>query len=104
MLFALFLLAGVWRLAYYNLHELDETSGRPCFVGVCTTHAAALLLLVASASVAAGFEPRLTVPGAAGLLAILMVSGLRVPKTGALVIFLLFATPCSVATLFLTHH
>ncbi|SLM29488.1 putative CDP-alcohol phosphatidyltransferase family protein [Desulfamplus magnetovallimortis] len=48
LFFSLFLLAGIWRLADFNLHGMVQKGGRSYFRGLCCTHAAALFVIVAS--------------------------------------------------------
>lgn len=79
----LFLLAGVWRLAYYNIHGLEgEGEGRPTFTGLPTTYAACYF--VALAAHCQVFQLPFSWLGPLYFVgaSLLMLSAIRVPKKG----------------------
>jgi CDP-diacylglycerol--serine O-phosphatidyltransferase len=81
----IYVAAGLWRLAYYNVHGLEAgAGGKLAFRGLPTTYAGAYFLVGAIWVHALGVDP-----GVAGLLfyplaAALMLSALPVPKRGPL--------------------
>ena len=99
---ALFVLAGLWRLAYFNLYGLEE--GRPggVYTGVPTTIAASWLLIAAPLLVhlpAHWHGAALIVLTAA--LALLMVSRLPYPKNGPATNILYLLVPAATAAAWL---
>lgn len=95
---AAFVVAGAWRLAYYNVHGLEDVGGKAVFRGLPTPYAAAYFVSAASVCriLGLGFD-RI---GAVwfGLSAVLMVSGVPVPKRGPLLpMTAIFTTGCVLA-------
>jgi CDP-diacylglycerol--serine O-phosphatidyltransferase len=97
---AAFVLAGAWRLAYYNVHGLEDVGGRAVFRGLPTPYAAAYFVVTASACRIAGL--RFEAIGAVwfGVVAALMISGLPIPKRGPFLPATALVTTGSVLALF----
>ena len=96
----LFVLAGLWRLAHFNLTGLQDLHGSPAFSGLPTTMAAALFVLAWTGlrlSPLAAHTPAL-LAALLAVLAPLMLSSLPVKKRGLLMGALqLLALPTLVA-------
>lgn len=102
LFFSLFLLAGIWRLADFNLHGMVQKGGCSYFRGLCCTHAAALFVIVASlytrflkAESAWVFIPFYI------LTSLWMVSSFQYDKNGKFTLSFYLLTPISVFLMFL---
>lgn len=101
-LLALYVLAGMWRLAHFNVTGLSESAEGAWFAGQPTTDTAAWFLVLA---VIVRFLP----PAAATIVmlalfatgSVLMLSGLRYPKNGLPQRILTVLVPLSVLALWL---
>lgn len=94
----LFVCAGLWRLAYFDVHGLAGEGRSLHYSGVPTTVAASwlLILTVAALHLEAGDRgPLLT--AAAAVCAVLMVSRLRYPKAGPATTALYLLVPAAMA-------
>ncbi len=98
----LFVAAGIWRLAYYNLTGLSGSGDDERFTGVPTTIAASwYLILAALLSHAPGSTTAVVLPLAHLALALAMVSAIRFPKHGLWVNSLYVAIPAALAIAFI---
>ena len=89
-----FVLAGLWRLADFNLEGTTNRSGRSCFRGIPTTVAASWLLIAISLVLVAPDPVRSAVLLAVfGASALLMISPLPYPKEGMATKILYVALP-----------
>lgn len=99
---ALFLLCGLWRLAYFNVHGLAGEAAARRYTGLPTTIAASWWLIAAAlvlhlpAAVARPLATALTV-----VLALLMVSRLPYPKDGPATRSLYLLVPAAIAAVWL---
>jgi len=77
-----FVLAGAWRLAYYSIHGLEDADGNAMFTGVPTPVAASFIVDGACASRVLGVPFTTFGLPLFAVVALLMISGVRVPKKG----------------------
>jgi CDP-diacylglycerol--serine O-phosphatidyltransferase len=84
LVLVVFVLAGAWRLAYYNVHGLEDVGGKAVFTGLPTPYAAAYFVVTAILCRIGSL--RFDRIGAAwfAVTTALMVSGVSVPKRGPL--------------------
>jgi CDP-diacylglycerol--serine O-phosphatidyltransferase len=93
---ALYVVAGLWRLAYFNVTGLVGAGAAARFTGVPTTIAASWwLILVAVAGRAAPAALAVLAPAALVALALAMVSAIPFPKHGPWVSSLYLAIPAA---------
>lgn len=92
-LLAFFAACAVWRLAYFDTVGLATDGGARYYTGVPVTYAALVIPLAALAGFAGAEALRWTLVGACGVLALAMISPLRVRKPGGAMygVFLLAA-------------
>lgn len=92
-LLAFFAACAVWRLAYFDTVGLSTEGGARYYTGVPVTYAALVIPIAALAGFAGAEALRWTLVGACGVLALTMVSPLRVRKPGGAMyaVFLLAA-------------
>ncbi|MCB9650181.1 MAG: CDP-alcohol phosphatidyltransferase family protein [Deltaproteobacteria bacterium] len=81
---AAYVVAGLWRLAYYNVHGLELAEGKLAFRGLPTTYVGAFFLVGVIWSHALALDVSLLAPAFYGVMAALMVSAVPVPKRGLL--------------------
>lgn len=84
VLLGAFVLAGAWRLAYYNVHGLEDVGGKAVFRGLPTTYAAAYFVTFAALCRVLGLDFARLGPAWFGIAALLMISSVPVPKRGPL--------------------
>ena len=82
---ALYVLAGAWRLAFYNVHGLEDQGARAVFRGLPTTFAAAWFLALGCLLEVLELPPQGPLLAFLFVSAVLMVSGIPVPKRGAFI-------------------
>ena len=79
----LYVLAGIWRLAFYNVHGLDdEEQGNPTFTGLPTTYAAAYFVVAVCLSQTLNLGIHWIGSIYLGVSALFMISALPVRKKG----------------------
>jgi CDP-diacylglycerol---serine O-phosphatidyltransferase len=79
-----FVVAGAWRLAYYNVHGLEDVGGKAVFRGLPTPYAAAYFVTAAALCRVSGLAFERIGAVFFALSAALMISGVPVPKRGPL--------------------
>ncbi len=98
----MYVLAGLWRLADFNLTGIGVREGRTFFRGIPTTVAASWLLVVLSAEVhVSSALTRGVLLTAYAACALLMSSRIQYPKEGAATKILYVAVPMATALLWL---
>ena len=89
LLFALYILAGLWRLADFCKTGMVEVEGKNCFRGICCTHASAVFTVVSAFYIkfSNGMADYFFIPFFV-LASLLMISSFLYKKNGVLTLLL----------------